>query len=201
MAAILTHSGRMVDLLDVKPEDIDLDDIAHSLAQTCRFVGHTKRHYSVAEHSINVARLLPEPIKIYGLLHDAHEAYVGDISTPLKRSLEGLQIEIDDGSDRFTAFPYFRQYFRQLEDHIDAAIYSALGVPPPGTLIRDAVKYADATMAVKEMRDLFEKQAPAGQWGVDETLPVPEWGSLAVPGDSGNINWAVIFRRAVEGCL
>ena len=175
MAAILTHSGRMVDLLDVKPEDIDLDDIAHALAQTCRFCGHTKRHYSVAEHSINVARLLPDAIKIYGLLHDAHEAYVGDISTPLKRSL-----------------PVFRDWLANITDNIDEAIYAALGVPLPGTLIRDAVKYADATMAVKEMQDLFDSVPPGAE--PFDGLVVPRW-SIDDAEIAALINWR--FRTAV----
>lgn len=192
MAAILTHSGRMVDLLDVKPEDIHFDDIAHSLAQTCRFVGHTKRHYSVAEHSINVARLLPEPIKIYGLLHDAHEAYIGDISTPLKRTLGNITTYESLGLD-----DQFDNILGRLIRPIDAAIYRAIGVPPPGALIRGAVKYADATMAVKEIEELFDTQPPAGQWGVDETLPVPKW-NIEDAEIAAHTDWAVSFRRAVE---
>lgn len=182
MAAIITHSGRMVELLGVSPEDIDLDDIAHALAHINRFTGHAKRAYSVAEHSLNVARLLPEPIKIYGLLHDCHEAYVGDISTPLKKSLEER-----------TNY-YFHAPLKGIVDQIDAAIYEALKVPPPGTLVQQAVKWADATMALKEMRELFDKPPPVGQFGVDETLPVPDWepGGYYAPS-----YWADSFKGAV----
>lgn len=176
MAAMVTHSGRMVDLLNVRSEDIDLDDIAHALAHINRFTGHAKRAYSVAEHSLNVARLLPEPIKIYGLLHDCHEAYIGDISTPLKKSLN------------------FGSWLSDIEDPIIAAIYEALKVPPPGTLVQQAVKWADATMALKEMRELFDTPPPAGQFGVDETLPVPDW---EPDGYYAPSYWADSFKGAV----
>ena len=63
---------------------IKIDDIAHALSQICRFGGHTKRLYTVAQHSVLVAELAPPHLKRYALLHDATEAYLGDVIKPLK---------------------------------------------------------------------------------------------------------------------
>lgn len=83
-AIIMTRSGRLIDLLNFKPEDVDIYDIAAHLSKICRFGGASRRFYSVAEHSVLVSRFLPAPLKCAGLLHDAAEAYLGDVTTPLK---------------------------------------------------------------------------------------------------------------------
>lgn len=80
-------SGLQVDPLNLKPSDIRLDDIAWALSNICRYGGHCHRHYSVAEHTLLVAAVLPPHKKLFGLLHDAAEAYLGDIPTPLKRRM------------------------------------------------------------------------------------------------------------------
>jgi hypothetical protein len=83
-----TFTGKLVDPLVLRVEDIDEHDIAHALALTNRYGGHTSIAYSVAEHSILVgylARLKGGPVAgLLGLLHDAHEAYLGDMIHPLK---------------------------------------------------------------------------------------------------------------------
>jgi hypothetical protein len=83
----LTVSGKSIDLLNIKGEDITIEDIAHSLSNQCRFGGHTRQFYSVAQHSLRVAQALPSDLKLTGLLHDAAEAYVIDLPLPIKRSL------------------------------------------------------------------------------------------------------------------
>lgn len=90
-AIIQTVSGRYVDVLHPRPTDIELGDIAHHLAQLCRFGGAVRRFYSVAEHSVRVARILPPPLRLAGLLHDAGEAYVADLASPIKRTLPSYQ--------------------------------------------------------------------------------------------------------------
>ena len=77
------------------PSEIDIRDIAHALSLTCRFGGHCRTFYSVAEHSIRVALELPEWAKLFGLLHDAHEAYLHDVPSPIKRDIQGYR-EIAD---------------------------------------------------------------------------------------------------------
>jgi hypothetical protein len=88
---ILTYSGRHVNPLDLRPTDIHLEDIAHALACCNRFAGHCRRPISVAQHSVYVARLCGDqilPVQRQALLHDASEAYLGDITKWLKNSPE-----------------------------------------------------------------------------------------------------------------
>lgn len=82
---IETISGAMFDY--TKPE-VNVVDVAHGLAYICRFGGHVRRFYSVAEHSILVARMveaLNPDLAVAALWHDAHEAYIGDLPSPLKK--------------------------------------------------------------------------------------------------------------------
>lgn len=81
---ISTYLGNRFYPLLGKIESIDIEDIAHGLAYQCRFNGQTKSFYSVAQHSLLVADMLPDTLKLAGLLHDAAEAYVGDMVKPLK---------------------------------------------------------------------------------------------------------------------
>lgn len=88
-STIKTASGRRVDLAAFTVEDVDDYDIAHPLAMICRYGGHVPGHYSVAEHSVLVSRLVEEwgygpTVQLQALLHDAAEAYVGDMVRPLK---------------------------------------------------------------------------------------------------------------------
>lgn len=83
---IQTHSGRAMHPLDPRVEEIDIFDIAHSLALQCRYTGHVKNFYSVGEHSVRVSHIVPPEYAMWGLLHDASEAYLTDMSRPVKRS-------------------------------------------------------------------------------------------------------------------
>lgn len=89
---ILTHSGKRFDLRNPRPCDVNIDDIAIALSRIARFTGHTKDFLSVGQHSVNVARILnewevPVEVQMYGLLHDAPEAYLNDVVRPLKKLL------------------------------------------------------------------------------------------------------------------
>lgn len=81
---IQTRSGIPFYPQDPRPEDICVEDIAHALGNLCRFSGHVKRYYSVAEHSVLVSRLVPPRFALAALLHDASEAYLVDIPKPIK---------------------------------------------------------------------------------------------------------------------
>ena len=96
MSIIQTHTGKFLDLLNPTPDMIDMEDIAHALAHLCRFTGHTQRFYSVAEHCVRMVQWgLPGPAALR-LMHDATEAYIGDVSTPLKTLLPNYGvIELD----------------------------------------------------------------------------------------------------------
>jgi hypothetical protein len=84
---IRTFSGKYIDPLNPNPDLICIEDIAHSLSMQCRFGGHTRQFYSVAQHSVMCALKLPDELKLAGLLHDASEAYLMDIPSPVKRRL------------------------------------------------------------------------------------------------------------------
>lgn len=80
-------SGRAIDLTHPQTSDFDIEDIAWSLANIMRFNGHLETQISVARHSLEVSRLVPAELALAALLHDAHEAYVGDVVRPVKRYL------------------------------------------------------------------------------------------------------------------
>lgn len=81
---IKTFTGRMICIPEIKPGDVDLRDIAHSLSNQCRFNGHTTEFYSVAQHCVILSAMADEPRKPWALLHDAAEAYIGDIIRPVR---------------------------------------------------------------------------------------------------------------------
>jgi uncharacterized protein len=87
-----TYSGKCFWPLDPRPEEVDIYDIAHSLSMTCRYSGHCKEFYSVAEHSILLSRVVSPQNAMWALLHDAAEAYSSDIPRPLKKSLPDWKI-------------------------------------------------------------------------------------------------------------
>lgn len=91
MNEILTFTGKYIDPFNPKIEDIDVEDIANSLSRQCRFGGHLRWFYTVAEHSLRVAKELPDELKLTGLLHDAAEAYLLDIPRPVKMRIPGYK--------------------------------------------------------------------------------------------------------------
>jgi uncharacterized protein len=86
---IQTATGRQFWPMDPRPSEVFLDDIAHALSMLCRFGGHCRRFYSVAEHSVLMARAAPARIRRWALLHDGSEAYLVDVPRPLKPFLIG----------------------------------------------------------------------------------------------------------------
>lgn len=89
---IRTNSGIYINVFETTEEMLSIEDIAHALSHQCRFAGHLTRFYSVAQHSINCARKASNPEnKLAALLHDATEAYLLDIPTPIKAKLPGYK--------------------------------------------------------------------------------------------------------------
>lgn len=128
----MTYSGAWVNPLHMHSRDVHISDIAHSLANTCRYGGHSQTFYSVAQHSIYVSYLCDSEDVRHGLLHDAAEAYFGDIIRPIKRQLEGIE---------------------QLELSILNVIEEAFGLVPSAGL-RPSVKQADEIMLELELENL-----------------------------------------------
>lgn len=108
-SSISTVSGRFYDLLAPEKYEYDIEEIAHSLSNLCRYTGHSNVFYSVAEHSVLVSRLVPERLALCGLLHDASEAFCGDVSSPLKKLLPEYQA-IEDGVQKAIADYFGLEY-------------------------------------------------------------------------------------------
>ncbi|RUR87587.1 hypothetical protein PB16LOC_04377 [Pectobacterium versatile] len=87
MSWISTYTGRHFNYADPNLDSICLLDIAHSLSQINRFFGHTNWPYSVAQHSVGASYIVPQEFALEALMHDAHEAYVNDMTSPLKHML------------------------------------------------------------------------------------------------------------------
>lgn len=108
--AMLNSKGVLYNPFDLTPADVDPQDIAHSLSNLCRFGGRCTPFVSVAHHSMAVAWLCPPELRLAALLHDAAEAYIGDIPKPIKRHLVidpldcgGRRVTIDDFEEMLLA--------------------------------------------------------------------------------------------------
>jgi len=128
---IQTRSGIYFNLLNPRPEDVRIEDIAHALANLCRFGGHTREFYSVAQHSCLVAALVPDHLKLHALLHDAAEAYCGDMISPLKMCVPG---------------------YVTIQKRIEAAVAERFNIPHE---LPAEIKRADLVALATERRDLM----------------------------------------------
>lgn len=88
---IQTFTGRAFWPLDPRPDEVHIADIAHALAHQCRYAGHVRKFYSVAEHSVLMARVVSPKHRLWALLHDASEAYLVDLPRPVKREMPRYQ--------------------------------------------------------------------------------------------------------------
>lgn len=131
---ICTYTGRTIRPLSPDPEDIDIEDIAHSLSNSCRFTGHVREFYSVAQHSVLCSYIVPPEYRMMALLHDASEAYLSDIARPIKME------------------PEFGDVYRTAETRLEEAIAVKFGLDHPWA---PEVKEADNVLLRTEQRDLM----------------------------------------------
>lgn len=135
-------SGQLIDLNCPESCTIDIRDIAHSLANINRFNGHLRHQITVARHSVYVSDLVPETLRLAALLHDAHEAYLGDIVRPVKSFLLAQHC----GN------------VNELEDWWQECIWSAFGHLPLDASEKQTICEADDLQLAREMASL----APPG---------------------------------------
>lgn len=142
---IQTFTGVHFYPLDPRPCEILIEDIAHALSMQCRYSGHVNRFYSVAEHSIRVAELVPRELRLLALMHDAAEAYLVDLPRPLKRYS-------DMGAE-----------YKKIEDHLMIAVCERFRLawqdPMP-----DEIERADKGMLWVESRDLMTPDTCWDKW-------------------------------------
>lgn len=128
---ILTHSGRHVELPDPLPEEITITDIARGISRECRFSGQCLDFYSVAQHSVLASRIVSNEYALEALLHDASEAFIKDIPSPLKKLLP--------------------EYSR-IEGILERVIRRKFGLPEKTSA---PVRLADQILLATEKRDLM----------------------------------------------
>lgn len=149
---IATASGQYFDVLQPDPDKIFLSDIALALSKICRFGGHPRCFYSVAEHCVNAARLAQhreESVEVVRavLLHDATEAYIGDVVKPLKNALADV--------------------YAPIEQRLQAAIGERFGVDFDAT--HERIKFYDYTLLFAEKRSLFPDTGT--KWECEDNYP------------------------------
>ena len=131
MTWIQTFSGKKFSLVDPQPEDVDIVDIISALGNLCRFNGHCRKFYSVLQHSVRVAELCGEDQRYDGLMHDAGEAYYGDITRPMKVLWNEA------------TFGRFSEWYKR----IDAVVAEALKISNP--LPREVRHFDNVMLAAK----------------------------------------------------
>ncbi len=140
--SIQARSGRYINFVAPDPNAFCIRDIAHALSHTCRFGGHTRDFYSVAQHSVLVSHLVPECDQFAALMHDAAEAYVGDVPSPLKQLLPEYKV---------------------IEKRIEACLFERFGLFDGMPV---SVKKADLIMLATEQRDLMHAKNDDEEWGI-----------------------------------
>jgi hypothetical protein len=152
--SIQLASGKFFSFTNYTARDIEITDIAHHLANLCRFTGACREFYSVAQHSVIVSRIVPPEHALAGLLHDATEAYLNDLSRSVKR-LVGLR------------------GYRKLENEVWSVIAQRYNLP---VKLPACIKEADNIAVVTEGRDLMPKVRGTrpGWEGLEDIRPLPE---------------------------
>lgn len=146
---IMLASGVYFDLEDPDSCPVTRYDVAHALANICRFTGHCHRFYSVAQHSVIVSQIVPPHDALAGLLHDSAEAFVGDVSKPLKCLLPDFAV---------------------VEARIERSVLKRLGVRLP---LPESVKWADRVLLRTEQRDLMGAEGHVWEF-TEGQFPLPD---------------------------
>ena len=157
---IQTFSGVEFYPLDPRPDEIRIEDIAHALSMLCRFTGHVRQFYSVAEHSIRVCGLVPPEAKLWALLHDASEAYLTDLPRPVKR------------------YSDIGELYLQAEDRLMEQICAKFSLENP---MPSCVEVADKAMLWIEAQALMPPHPTWLKWQRFTTGQEPPIGNVMLP--------------------
>lgn len=170
---IETFTGNIFDYDDIESNIISIVDIAWSLSNTCRYNGHTSQPWTVAEHSVLVCDLVGNDPVLgkYAMLHDASEAYLGDMVGPLKRHLKD---------------------FKAIEHVVESMIYEHFGLD---TTLPAEVKYADL-QALGIEKDNF--MSGGTNWPILDDIIFPDW-ELSPGYSQQQINSEFLARWNVVG--
>jgi hypothetical protein len=163
---VMTVSGKLVHFLDPQPEEIDIHDIAHALANQCRFGGHTRYFYSVAQHCIFVSRKVSPEFAREALLHDAAEAYLVDLPRPLKLELGNYNL---------------------IEEILRRAIFARFGLPR--SELHGMVKRHDLVASITEGRDIGPRR-----WNELLDFGVDPWSQRVFPLPRFVVKWWFLRR-------
>lgn len=148
---ILLHSGCYLDFEAPGAGLFTIEDIAHGLSMTCRFAGQCSRFYSVAQHCVHLSEIVPPDHAYQGLMHDAAEAFVGDMTKPLKDMLPEFSV---------------------IEERVEAEIFNRFNVETP---FPPTIKEADIVMLVTEQYQLMKNRDDweycRGRKPLDRVLP------------------------------
>ena len=169
MAWMQTLFGTAFELNNPNPADVDPAEIAASLSGINRYLNHTREPWNVAEHSLLCEALLPDgtsaTTRLLVLLHDAHEAYTGDMPTPVKRALMELN-------------PSALVAFKTLQEGIQRAVHARLNLPiEPDAADLETIKAVDILSLTIERRDLM---APCPRDWLVAPAPASCWPRLRV---------------------
>ena len=133
---IRTRSGKFINVFNPNPDDIVIEDIAHCLSMQCRFGGHLPVFYSVAQHSVMCSLMVPEEYALEALLHDASEAYLLDMPSPIKHGLTN---------------------YKDVETALQKVIAAKFGIP---LIMSDIVKAADNQCLLMEWNGMMISSGP-----------------------------------------
>jgi hypothetical protein len=195
MTWIQTFSGRAVDLLSPTPDQIDLADIAHSLARIRRYAGHTSGEdgLTLAQHSLLVraaavhAAPLAYNTHLWALLHDAHEAYTGDLTSPLQLALEAR-------------CPGFRSALKDVQWRFDRLIGAKFGLTEADIdAAAPIVSRCDLIALATERQFLLgkgEREWPA----VELPPPLPMNALIVLPAPQAQKAWLRVLRHTLARC-